>query len=251
MPQPQKNDESHTRSSQSPSASPTTGDSKNEAVDSLKEGLRSGARELSTEVKHVATGLVGDARHVAEDKLREGKNFAGDQLGTVAWALRNTSDALRSKESGITSYVEKAASSIDDVSIYLSTRTLSQLINDAEGFARREPAIFLGGAFFAGLLGGRFLKAAKPAARMSAGTGAGGGTREPVAGNPSKPATPSQPKPNDGGNGQKTSPTPGTGNGNGNGSTGNGSGAGNGPTEKSSSTDKPDAPQTGKGPGAS
>jgi hypothetical protein len=248
MPQPQKNDGPQTWSNQSPSTSSSTEDTKNEAVEALKEGLTSGARELSTEVKHVATGLVGDARHVAEDKLREGKNFAGDQLGTVAWALRNTSDALRSKESGITSYVEKAASSIDDVSIYLSTRTLSQLINDAEGFARREPAIFFGGAFFAGLLGGRFLKAAKPAARMSAGTGAGGGTREPVAGNPSKPATPSQPKPNEGGNGQKTSPTPGTGNGNG--STGNGSGAGNGPTEKSSSTDKPDAPRTGKGPGA-
>jgi hypothetical protein len=234
MPQPQKNDESQTRSNQPPSASSTEG-TKNEAVDALKEGLTSGARELSTEVKHVATGLVGEARHVAEDKLREGKNFAGDQLGTVAWALRNTSDALRSKESGITEYVEKAATAIDNVSIYLSTRTLSQLINDAEGFARREPAIFLGGAFFAGLLGGRFFKAAKPAARMSAGTGVDGGTG---AGNPSKAATLTEPKQNNGENGQKTSPTP-------------GKGTGNGSKETRTPNDKPNAPRTGQGPGAS
>jgi hypothetical protein len=248
MPQPQRNDGSQTRSNQTPSATSPEATS-NEAVDALKEGLTSGARELSTEVKHVATGLVGEARHVAEDKLREGKNFAGDQLGTVAWALRNTSDALRSKESGITQYVEKAALSIDNVSMYLSTRTLSQLINDAEGFARREPALFFGGAFFAGLLGGRFLKAAKPGPRTSAGTGAGGGTGEAVAGNPSKATTPTEPKQNNGEPGPKTSPTPANSTAN---SPGNGRGGpSNGSKATSTPNDRPNTPRTDKGPGAS
>jgi hypothetical protein len=140
----------------------------NEAVDAFKSGIARGAHDLSTEVAHVASDVAGQARNVAEARLREGKNFAGDQLGAVASALRSTSDVLRAKDSAITDYVAKAASSIDDVSIYLGTRTLAQLINDVEGFARREPAVFLGGAFFAGLLGGRFLKAATPSLRTAA-----------------------------------------------------------------------------------
>ena len=165
MPQPQNNDMSKTRSSQPGNESKTSpAEPTNEAATALKQGVTAGAREISTEVKHVATDLVGSARHVAEDRLRDGKDFARDQLGTVAWALRNTSEALRSKDSRMTDYVEKAATSIDGVSSYLSTRTISQLINDVEGYARREPAVFFGAALFAGLLGGRFLKAATPSA---------------------------------------------------------------------------------------
>jgi hypothetical protein len=154
-------------------SSPSSAESnKNEAVDTFKAGIVRGAHEISSEVVHVATDVAGQAKSLAESKLHEGKNFAGDQLGAVASALRSTSDVLRSKDSAITDYVEKAARSIDDVSIYLGTRTLAQLIDDVEGFARREPAVFLGGAFFAGLLGGRFLKAATPSRRSSAPPGA-------------------------------------------------------------------------------
>jgi hypothetical protein len=164
---------SHGSSFGSGSSSPSsTEPNKNEAVDKLKAGIVRGAHEISSEVVHVATDVAGQAKNLAESKLHEGKNFAGDQLGAVASALRSTSDVLRSKDSAITDYVEKAASSIDDVSIYLGTRTLAQLIDDVEGFARREPAVFLGGAFFAGLLGGRFLKAATPSRRSTAQRGA-------------------------------------------------------------------------------
>jgi hypothetical protein len=242
MPQPQNNDASQSRPNPPPSPSPSTGETRNEAVDALKQGLTSGARELSTEVKHVATDLVGEARHVAEDKLRDGKNFAGDQLGTVAWALRNTSDALRTKESGITEYVEKAAASIDDVSIYLSTRTLSQLINDAESFARREPAIFLGGAFFAGLLGGRFFKAAKPTASTSGGGGAMRG-RETGATHTTEPERTNRE------NRQKTSPVAGNGSG---APGGNGTGGpDHGSKAAATPNHPPSTPRPNDGPGAS
>ena len=176
---PQQADTSKTRSNEPPNGSPGSGASsgssfgasssssgapsnKDEAVDTFKAGIARGAHEISSEVVHVASDVAGQAKNLAESKLHEGKNFAGDQLGAVASALRSTSDVLRSKDSALTDYVERAASSLDDVSMYLGTRTLAQLINDVEGFARREPAMFLGGAFFAGLLGGRFLKAATP-----------------------------------------------------------------------------------------
>jgi hypothetical protein len=134
-----------------------------EATTALKEGIVSGARDIGSEVKHIASDVAVDAKKAAESKLGAGKDFAAEHLGAVAYALRHTSQQLRSEDSGITDYVEKAASKVDDVSHYLQNRTLSQLIGDVEGFARREPAVFLGGAFFAGLIGGRFLKSAAPA----------------------------------------------------------------------------------------
>jgi hypothetical protein len=144
-----------------------------EASTALKAGIVSGARDITSEVKHVASDVASDAKKAAESKLGAGKDFAAEHLGAVAYALRHTSQQLRSEESGITEYVEKAASSVDSVSHYLQTRTLSQLIGDVEGYARREPAVFLGGAFFAGLLGGRFLKSATPSRPAPRGAQAG------------------------------------------------------------------------------
>ena len=108
-----------------------------EASTALKAGIVSGARNITSEVKHVASDVASDAKKAAESKLGAGKDFAAERLGAVAYALRHTSQQLRLEESGITEYVEKAASSVDSVSHYLQTRTLSQLIGDVEGYARR------------------------------------------------------------------------------------------------------------------
>jgi uncharacterized phage infection (PIP) family protein YhgE len=141
--------------------------SKETAVDAsstaLKEGIVAGVHDISTEVKHLAGDVAEGVKKAAELKVDAGKDFAAEQLGAFAGALRETGRQLRQGESGLTEYVEKAARSVDGVSTYLQTRTLSQLISDVEGYARREPAVFLGGAFFVGLLGGRFLKSATPA----------------------------------------------------------------------------------------
>jgi len=145
------------------------------ASNALKDGIVRGARDLSAEVTHVAGDVAKEAKKAAESKLDAGKDFAAEHLGAVAGALRETGRQLRQGDSGLTDYVEKAARSVDGVSTYLQTRTLSQLISDAEGYARREPAVFLGGAFFVGLLGGRFLKSATPAPVRANGNGNGNG----------------------------------------------------------------------------
>jgi len=153
---------------------------KDEASTALKAGLSEGVRDLSSEVQHVAADVADEARKVAESKIRAGKDQAAEHLGAVASALRQTTARLRSEDNALTDYVEKAASSVDGLSHYLQTRTLSQLVGDAEDFARREPAIFLGGAFFAGLVGGRFLKSATPRAGMTPDASPGSAARRKV-----------------------------------------------------------------------
>jgi hypothetical protein len=45
---------------------------------------------------------------------------------------------------------------------YLSEREVGDLVYEAEDYARRHSAYFVGGAFLLGLLGARFLKSSTP-----------------------------------------------------------------------------------------
>jgi hypothetical protein len=132
-----------------------------------KDALIEGAHQLTDEMKTAVGDAADQARMVAETKLDAGRDFAAEHLGSVAQALRKTGDELGKSDSALTGYVDQAASTVEDVAHYLQTRTLSQLMGDLESFARREPAMFLGGSFVAGIMGGRFLKSATPAQSTS------------------------------------------------------------------------------------
>ena len=115
-------------------------------------------RAMTAEAKSVAAGVAVEAQKVAESKFDVGRAQIAGTLGAVAGALRQTSQQLRSGGTGLNAYVDRAARSVDGASRYLEGRSLAQLATDVEEYARREPAVFLGGALVAGLLGGRFLR---------------------------------------------------------------------------------------------
>ena len=54
--------------------------------------------------------------------------------------------------------IDRAADQLDRFSTRLRERNVSELLHDAQQLARRQPALFIGGAFVLGLLGARFLK---------------------------------------------------------------------------------------------
>ena len=135
---------------------------------SLATSLRDGAQHLGADAKHLASSIADEARKTAESKIARGQNVAADQLNSVATALRKTGTEMRNGDQGVlTDVVVGAADKVEWASDYLQSRTLGQVIGDVEGFARREPALFLGGAFVVGLLGGRFLKSSRPAPSAS------------------------------------------------------------------------------------
>jgi hypothetical protein len=130
---------------------------------------KAGPGDIVKDVKEIANEAAGQAKEVAENQISVRKDKALDTLGNVARALRETSGRLGSeKETAATDYVMRAADGVDRVAQYLRSRDLSRVVEDVESFARREPAIFLGGAFVAGLIGSRFLKSSRtPAERPS------------------------------------------------------------------------------------
>lgn len=122
-------------------------------------GMQEQATEVKEQVQQAAMGLKAQVTEQATGRLEEQKSAASEGLNTVAQAIRQTGSHLRGQQQeGVAQYVDRAAEQIEQFAGYLGGRDLRQLTRDIESFARREPALFLGGALTLGLLAGRFLK---------------------------------------------------------------------------------------------
>jgi hypothetical protein len=97
-------------------------------------------------------GRIGSAMDARKDR-------AINSLMGVADVVRRMGDPLQEEAYGkAAEYTRNAAERLDEVALYLRERNTQQLIQDLRGFAKRQPAVFLGIGFLAGALCGRFLK---------------------------------------------------------------------------------------------
>jgi hypothetical protein len=110
-----------------------------------------------------ATKIADRVRERANAQLTSQKERATDGLGSVAQAVRQSTQQLRDQHhETVASYVEQAAEQLERLSHTLKQKDISELFNDAQRLARRQPALFIGSAFAIGLLGARFFKSSAP-----------------------------------------------------------------------------------------
>ena len=134
-----------------------------EALAVVKE-LAHEASGVGSEFKDLAGGVAREAQKTVEKKVVERKSRVAEDLGGVAYALRQTTTDEAHVSAEIRPFIEKAAEQVDRISHYIERSSPSTMVADVQALARREPALFLGGAFILGLVGGRFLKATQPMA---------------------------------------------------------------------------------------
>ena len=116
-----------------------------------------------------SAGIKDTLRDTTYRSLDDQKARASDTLGSLAGAVRGMTQPLR--EGGqpqIADYVNKAADGIERWASDLRQQDLEDAVRAVEQFARRQPAMFLGLAFGAGMVAARFLKS----------SGSNGRTRE-------------------------------------------------------------------------
>ncbi|MBV9868422.1 MAG: hypothetical protein JO316_23965 [Abitibacteriaceae bacterium] len=111
--------------------------------------------------------LVSQVQQQATSQVEQQKQQVANSFGTVAETLRQTGQQLRDNDSGVVTryaalYGETAAKQLEQFSNYLRDTDTSQLIHEVENFARRNPTLFVGGAFLLGLVAARFLKSSPP-----------------------------------------------------------------------------------------
>jgi hypothetical protein len=123
-----------------------------------------GTGPTSTGAMEKAKETISNVASQAGDKVASGldtqKAKAAEGLGSVARALRQSSDQLRDQNQGavVPEYISSAANQVERLSGYLRSTNTRDMVTGVEQFARQQPALFVGGAFMLGLLGARFLK---------------------------------------------------------------------------------------------
>lgn len=162
----------------------------------ISEKVSSAASGILDKAKETASGTYDAVATEATTKIEERKGELSTGLKTLAATFRRTGNDLEGTPqstplTGLTArYTGAAASQIEKVADYFERKNLRAMMRDAEDFARRNPAIFLGAAFGLGLVAARFLKSSPPSANESV------GAQNPNTGLPSAlPASSDRPNP--------------------------------------------------------
>ena len=116
-------------------------------------------RQFAQQVRQQASDLANRGGEQVKGQLANQKHEAAQRMTPVQTALRETGQQLRKQGQGpVADYADKAADQVGRFAGYLRENDVDHLLNDARGFARSNPAVFLGSAAALGFLATRFLK---------------------------------------------------------------------------------------------
>jgi hypothetical protein len=113
-----------------------------------------------------ASGVLGGIQQRVTSRVDEQKNRAADGLGGIADVFRSASNELRNENETLASYVDMASDQMKRFADTIRQRGVGDMLDDVHAFARRRPALFIGGAFLVGLGIARFLKASSARGAM-------------------------------------------------------------------------------------
>ncbi|MGI9072007.1 MAG: hypothetical protein ACR2JB_12025 [Bryobacteraceae bacterium] len=189
-------------------------DGENAQFDSTDSGTSSvagrvvdSAKQAASQAKEAASGVIDQAKDQATTRVDQQRKTAASGVQAVAHAFRNMGDDLRNRQEGpVAEYAAEIGQAIggqaERLANYLRERDVGQLVSDAEDFARRSPAVFLGSAFVLGLAASRFLKSSRrvpdlpanmPDPNRALPPASGAGT-QPYRGDMGTPASAGEPK---------------------------------------------------------
>lgn len=122
------------------------------------------ASEMVGQAREGVSQMVDRAMSEAGPRLDDGRMRLAEGLQSVAQAFKSSGQQLRDgQHSQIAQFTDQAAERVERLSAYVQGRDMRSMVSEVQEMARREPAMFLGAALAAGLLGARFLKSAQPA----------------------------------------------------------------------------------------
>ena len=128
------------------------------------EKAKDTARTLVDQAKSAAGDAYESVAEKATSTIEEKKAGFTGGLTSVADSIRKVGDDLNQagEKTPVSEYTARysqtAAQKLEDVAHYFETKDLRSVARDLEGYARRNPAVFLGGAFALGILAARFFK---------------------------------------------------------------------------------------------
>jgi hypothetical protein len=129
-----------------------------QALASASEQVRDEAARASAEVRQQGEEIASTAVEHADRYATKQKEAGAQHVESLARAVDRAAGELESTSPELARYARRAASSVDAFSDTLRQRSVRDLIDDTNDFARREPALFFAGAVVAGIVLSRFLR---------------------------------------------------------------------------------------------
>jgi len=135
----------------------------------IRDTFNRSARGLSTELKRESRRLMDDAAESASALAKEKKTVVAGYLRALAEAASASREVLDERGfAGSSRFLTSAVEGLERFSGDLATREPRALLDDAVAYARRNPALFLGAALFAGFGLSRLVQASAVAAETGA-----------------------------------------------------------------------------------
>lgn len=134
-----------------------TNDNPNEQMENNPNSIKSMASDALTQIKDKTNDVLSEQRSNLTSGIK-------DVAGSIRKVAENLEDANQSSNVGklTVQYGTNFAHSLEKFSNYIERSNLKDLARDVETFARRQPTLFVAGAFALGLITARFLKTAHP-----------------------------------------------------------------------------------------
>jgi hypothetical protein len=151
-------------SAQSSNGDGATSYSDGEDLNEIKNTLERSARGISTELKRGGKRLLDDATESASAFATDKKSVAAEYLQALGEAAQASCQVLEQRGyAGSSQFLTRAAEGLGEFTDELATREPGELLDDAVRYARRNPALFLGAALFAGFGLARMVHASQAA----------------------------------------------------------------------------------------
>lgn len=120
--------------------------------------FRNDAEMAKEKVRDGATSAARDMKARATSFADEQKQYGAERLEGVAGVVDKAAADLEQELPQAAGYVREAAKGLNDFSRNLRDRSVGDIIDTVNDFARREPAAFFGTSVLAGFVLSRFLK---------------------------------------------------------------------------------------------
>jgi hypothetical protein len=124
---------------------------------------------MTDQAGQVAGQVKDQVKEQASAKLSDQKGRAAEGLSSVATMVSQFGDQVREQNPTMAGFVDTAADRLREFSTHIDQHELTELMDDVERYARRNPMLFAGGAFALGLLGARFLRSSSPSSGSNGG----------------------------------------------------------------------------------
>lgn len=121
--------------------------------------------DLSQTVKNTAQEMGEDVKEAIHERAESAASDLGDRMAEHATKAANAADAAAAEFSADSLHARAAqqvADQVEGIAAHLRTADLTTVTRDVSNFARKNPALFIGGAALLGFAATRFLKARDP-----------------------------------------------------------------------------------------